>query len=504
MSPSVKLLTSCALLAFCFAVSPAQADVRLPALLSDHMVLQQDLPVRVWGRAEPGETVTIAFQSQKTSTTADAEGKWALYLMPLQPGGPFQMTVSGRNTLLINDVLIGEVWVGSGQSNMVWPVSRSNNSEQEIAQADFPKIRLFQVKLKVADQPADDVEGAWQLCGPGTVPNFSAVGYFFAREIHQRRRVPVGMIQSAWGGTPAQSWTSRPALEADPALKYVLDEWQQVLADYPAAQQRFEKQFQEWKQAAAAAKAEGKTPSAQPRLPVGPGHQNTPAGLYNAMIAPLTRFAIRGVIWYQGESNANKLHALPYRRLFRAMIEDWRRAWSQGSFPFLFVQLANFQSNGLWPELRESQLLTLALRDTAMAVTIDIGESKDIHPKNKQDVGRRLALAARAIAYGENLVHSGPVFRQLTKEGSRLRLWFDHVGSGLEVRGGGALTGFTIAAKDGNFLPATATLDGNSLLVSNPEIKDPVAVRYAWADDPLCNLINKDGLPASPFRTDTP
>ncbi len=484
-------------------VTPLLAEVRLPALISDHMALQQGVPVRLWGRAEPGETVRVELAGQQVTAEADASGRWAVHLKPLPAGGPHEMTIAGPNKIVISDVLVGEVWVGSGQSNMQWPVSRADNAEQEIAQADYPQVRLFQAKLAVADQPAEDTEGVWRVCSPDAVRNFSAVGYFFARAIHQQRRIPVGLIQSAWGGTPAQSWTSRPALEAEPALKFILDDWQKVLEGYPAAQQKYEPQLEAWKQAAAAAKAEGKTPPPQPRAPVGPGHQNTPAGLYNAMIAPLAPYAIRGAIWYQGEANASKNHAQPYRRLFRTMIEDWRRAWGLGPFPFLFVQLANFQTNGWWPLLRESQVEALALRHTGMAVTIDIGNSKDIHPTNKQEVGRRLALAARAIAYGEDVVYSGPLFRQLTAEEGRLRVWFDHATGGLEARGGGPLTGFTVAGADGKFVAAEARVDGQTVAVWSREVPRPVAVRYAWADDPAANLVNKAGLPASPFRTDS-
>ncbi len=484
-------------------VAPLAAEVRLPALISDHMLLQQGVPVRIWGRAEPGEAVSVGFAGQQASTETDAAGRWAVYLKPLAAGGPHEMTVAGRSRIVIQDVLVGEVWVGSGQSNMQWTVGRSDNAEQEIARANYPEIRLFQAKMLVADQPADDTEGVWIRCSPEAVKNFTAVGYFFARELHQKRRVPVGLIQSAWGGTPAQSWTSRSALEAEPALKFILDDWRKVLDNYPAAREKYDRDLAAWKPAAAQAKAEGRTPPAQPRPPQGPGHQNTPAGLYNAMIAPLTPYAIRGAIWYQGESNASKAHAFAYRRLFRAMIEDWRRAWGLGPFPFQFVQLANFQSNGWWPLLRESQVEALGLRNTGMAVTIDIGMSKDIHPTNKQEVGRRLALAARAIAYGEDVICSGPLYRQLTSENGRLRVWFDHAAGGLEARGGGPLSGFLIAGEDGRFVAAEAQIEGETVVVSHPEVKRPVAVRYAWSDDPVtANLMNKAGLPASPFRTD--
>jgi sialate O-acetylesterase len=291
-------------------------------------------------------------------------------------------------------------------------------------------------------------------------------------------------------------------LDSDPALKYVSSDWDRVLANYPAAKERYDKQLEAWNKAAAEARAAGKTPPNRPGLPQGPGHQNTPAGLYNAMIAPLAPFAIRGVIWYQGESNANEANAWKYRRLFGSMIQDWRNHWGEGDFPFLFVQLANYKSNQYWPVLRESQTATLALRNTGMAVTIDIGMSNDIHPTDKQDVGMRLARAARHIAYGEQLEDSGPLFRQATAENGSMRVYFTHA-DGMQAKSG-ALTGFTVAGADGKFVPAEARVDGQTIVVSSAQVADPVAVRYAWADDPVCNLINQAGLPASPFRSDEP
>lgn len=482
-----------------------QAAVQLPAVLSDHMVLQQDKPLRIWGKASPGEAVKVTFLTQTAATKADTGGRWEVYLAPVQAGGPHQMTVAGENTISIRDILVGEVWVASGQSNMEWPVSRSKNAQQEIAQSAFPQIRFFQVKNVVAESPQEDVVGAWQACSPETTGAFSGVGYFFAREIHQRRSVPVGVLQSDWGGTPAQAWTSLPALEADPMLHFYLDRWKKYMEDLPSARARYETQLAEWKQAEAKAKASGEKPPAQPRPPLGPDSPHRPASLYNAMIAPIANYAIRGAIWYQGESNAGKGDNELYRRLFVAMILDWRRAWNQGPFPFLFVQLANFAppQAGTWPLLRESQLATLNLKNTGMAVTIDVGDSEDIHPKDKQTVGARLALAARAIAYGENLVYSGPIYRQMTVEGNRIRLYFDHTGGGLRARAGAALGGFQIAGADRRFTRADARIDKDTILVSAPEIDAPAAVRYAWENDPLAaNLYNAEGLPASPFRTD--
>jgi sialate O-acetylesterase len=451
---------------------PACADIKLPAIISDHMLIQQQMPVRVWGKAAPGEAVSVEMAGARASSVADGSGKWEAYLPPSNAGGPFEMTIAGANRITVHDVLVGEVWVGSGQSNMELPMTRVNNADQEIATADFPQIRLFTVKKKISDAPLDDVEGAWSACTPASVRNFSAVGYFFSRYIHRQRHVAVGFIHTSWGGTPAQSWTTKPTIDSNPLLKNVNEDWAKAVA-------------------AAAAKTPPPAPS-----------PNQPAGLWNAMVAPITPYAIRGVLWYQGESNADAAHAFGYRHLFRAMIEDWRREWAQGDFPFLFVQLANFETTADWPVLRESQTDALSLRNTGMAVIDDIGESKDIHPKNKQDVGKRLALAAQAIAYGEKVEYSGPMFRQVTRDAAGLRVWFDHTGSGMQPRGGGDLQGFEIAGADGRFVPAQASINGPTVVVSSSEVKDPVRVRYAWANDPKATLENREGLQAGPFRAE--
>ncbi|MCS7314129.1 MAG: sialate O-acetylesterase [Bryobacterales bacterium] len=492
---------SCSLL--CLALALLRADVRLPALISDHMLLQRDLPLRIWGWAEPGEQVTVRLAGQTTETVADSAGRWEVWLRPMAAGGPHELVVRGRNTISVRDVLVGEVWVASGQSNMAWPVERSRDPEKEAAAANYPRIRLFKVGLKTSEEPLEDVEGAWQPCNPETVKGFSAVGYFFARHLHERLGVPVGVIQSAWGGTPAQAWTSRATLVSEPTLQTFLIEWNRALVNWPRAKRRWEEGLRDWERRAAEAKREGREPPPRPSQPPGPGHPHTPAGLFNAMIHPLTPYAIRGAIWYQGESNATP-HAHLYRTLFEAMIRDWRQAWGLGDFPFLFVQLASYGNappEGYWSIVQEAQLKALELRNTAMAVTIDIGEEKDIHPKNKQDVGLRLALAARALVYGEKIVYSGPIFRQLTREGDRLRLWFDHAGGGLRARGG-SLKEFLVAGADRVFHPAHAAIEADTVVVWSAEVKEPVAVRYAWANFPEATLFNAEGLPASPFRTD--
>ena len=489
-----------------FLVFPllASADVRLPAVLGDHMMLQADRPIHLWGWADAGEQVNVTFRGQSGSATTGANGKWSLYLNPESAGGPYTLEVAGKNRIRLDDVLVGEVWLGSGQSNMVWMLRNSNNADEEILAAGYPQIRLFKVKLETAGAPKEDVEGEWMVCGPETVPGFSAVGYFFARHLHQKTGKPFGIIQSAWGGTPAQAWTPRESLDEDPALHRFVEDWARTERAYPRAMVRYEAQIGRWEAEAAAARKAGKDPGRRPQPPRGPGHHHAPATLYNAMIAPLTPFPVRGFIWYQGENNANQEHGYIYERLFRTMIEDWRERWGLGSLPFLFVQLANYgrvPETSHWPEIREAQSKTLGLADTGMAVTIDIGNPVDIHPRNKQDVGLRLALAARAIAYGEHdLVYSGPVFRQATADEGRLRLWFDHVGSGLVLENEGK--GFQVAGADGRFHTAKAGIDGETVVVSSPHVEAPIAVRYGWSPAPEASLFNAEGLPASPFRSD--
>lgn len=480
------------------------ADVRLPALISDHMLLQGGQPVRIWGRADPGESVSVSFRGQTVSSEADDFGRWSLFLNPSAPGGPFELAIKGKNQVTVRDVLVGDVWVASGQSNMVWEVRQSDNAQQEIAAAHFPQIRIFEVALKSSDVPLDDVTGSWKPCTPESVANFSAVGYFFARHLFQQRKTPIAVIQSAWGGTPADSWTSLTALSSDPVLIVSWNEWAKALAAFPDAQARYELAVRRWEDSASKAKAEAKPAPPRPAAPQGPGHAWTPGGLYNAMIAPLVPYGIKGVIWYQGESNTGARRAPVYERLFETMIRDWRRAWGQGDFPFLFVQLANYAKVGpdtQWPALRNAQFRTLDQANTGMAVTIDIGNPDNIHPTNKQDVGLRLALAARSVAYGEKLVFSGPLYRQAVIEGNKMRILFDHVGTGLQAKGG-ELKGFQIAGANGKLVPATAKIDGNTVVVWADEVPHARVVAYGWSDSPDLNLYNKENLPASPFRTD--
>jgi len=488
---------------FLVAVS-VRADVKLHGLFTDNMVLQREMPVPIWGTAEAGETVTVTFGDQKKTATADKDGNWMVKLDPLKAGGPFEMTVAGKNTLTVKNVLVGEVWICSGQSNMEFSVKGVINNADEIANAKFPQIRLYTVPRKTPETPVRDVAAQWKECTPENIPGFSAVGYFFGRDIHKALNVPVGLIHTSWGGTAAELWTKRSVLENLPETKMTFENYQKALDNFPKTEAAFKKKEEEYKETAAKAKADGKTVPQAPRAPHKPMQ---PSCLYNGMIAPLIPYAIRGATWYQGESNAGNAKA--YASLFPAMIKNWRDDWGEGDFPFLFVQLANFMARAKepggssWAELRDSQTKTLSLPKTGMAVIIDIGEEKDIHPKNKQDVGKRLALAGLHAAYGkDDIVFSGPMYESMKEEDGKIRLTFKYVGGGLVAKGGEKLTGFAVAGEDKKWVWADAKIDGANVIVSSASVSKPVAVRYAWGDNPDCNLYNKEDLPAVPFRTD--
>ncbi len=492
----------------CFAASalllalPASAEVKLPALIAEHMVVQRDLPVHVWGTSALDETVSVTFRGETRSASPDRFGRWSLYLSAGAAGGPFELIVKGSNVITLKDVLVGDVWVASGQSNMEMSMHGVANAKAEIAAANYPKIRLFRTLNRVSDYPLEDVAAhTWVATTPETVDDFSAVAFFFGRELQKKYDVPVGLIESNWGGTPAESWTSMTSLGADASLMPVFAEWGKMMRDGSTTLLERKQQLKEWEQSVAGAKAERKPAPGRPWFP---NMDNCwqPAGLFNAMIAPLTRFPIRGAIWYQGESNAGPERAPIYAHLFQTMIQDWRRAWGQGDFPFLFVQIANFKTgpDAMWPEVRDAQRQTLSLANTGMAVTIDIGEATNIHPLNKQDVGLRLALAAEATSYGEKIEYSGPLFRQATVEDKRMRVWFDHATGGLKAKGD-ALLGFEVAGATGKFVDAEARIEGATVVVSAPSVIEPRRVRYAWKDVPECSLINGENLPASPFRS---
>ena len=487
------------------AVSPAVAKVTPHDLFSDNMVLQRNAEVAVWGAADPGEAVTVTLGGQVVRDTADTEGRWKVTLRTAEAGGPVELIIAGTNTITLKNVMIGEVWLCSGQSNMNWRLAAAKDAKAEIEAANHPNIRLFTVRSKAAPEPYAKAPGKWLVCDPKSARWFSAVGYFFGRDLHAAIKAPVGLIHSSWGGTAAELWTSREGLESDESLKPLLKVKAERLARYEAARAAYPEKVAAWEKAVAEAKAAGKKPPRKPRIPLSGLY---PTALYNGMIHPLIQFRIAGAIWYQGESNARGVAgAKQYATLFPTMICDWRAKWG-AEFPFLFVQLANYRArrpqpgDSAWARLREAQLKTLAVPRTGMAVIIDIGETGNIHPKNKQDVGKRLALAARAVAYGEkDLVCSGPIYESMKVEDGAIRLTFTHVGGGLVAKGD-HLVGFAVAGEDRKFVWADARIDGDTVVVSSPSVAKPVAVRYAWADNPDCNLYNQEDLPASPFRTD--
>jgi len=646
---SVKNLLPIALIHF-FTLT-AQANVRLPKLVGDHMVLQRDTRLPIWGWADQGEKVTVAFRGKTYTAKPGTDGKWMVTLPSTPAGGPYEMTIKGKNVLTIRDILVGEVWLGSGQSNMEWNLSWTvNNYKQEIAQANFPQIRLFNVKDATSLTPRQEMESdGWKLCSPETIGSFSAVAYFFGRDLHQQYQVPVGLITSDWGGTPAEAWTSAATLKSLPDFRSYVENveknganlekdfreykeqmaaWQKQYgtqdrgypgngktwadADFDASSWPLMKLPALWEQPnilpdfdgvvwfrkvvtlteadagkpltlnlaqiddadttwfngekvgstngysisrkytvpgnlvkagrnvitvrvvdmgsgggiygnakELSAEVGGKTISlagdwsyqtafdirTMPKRPAASFDQNSPMALFNAMIAPLIPYAIKGAIWYQGESNAGR--AYQYRSLFPAMISDWRQRWGY-DFPFLFVQLAGYMKDKdepadyEWAELREAQTQTLSLPNTGMAVSIDIGDPSDIHPRNKQDVGKRLALAARKVAYGEQQVtYAGPTFESMTVDGSRVRIQFKNLGSGLWIKDKyGYVKGFAVAGSDKKFTWAKAYQDGNEIVIYSEPTTTPVAVRYNWSNSPDGNIYNREGLPAVPFRTD--
>ena len=512
MREKMVLRAGGAILAVCCLVAIAAADVKLPGVFGDHMVLQREMPIPVWGWADAGEQVTVTLGEQSKTATACKAGKWCVKFDALKAGGPLTLKVQGKNCVQLSDVLVGEVWLCSGQSNMAMTVGGVMNKEKEIAAADLPKIRMCTVARVPAKEPQDNCKGEWLLSSPKTVAGFSATAYFFGRELQKQLDVPVGLINSSWGGTPIQTWTSIKAHEAMPELKSMAEtlKKQAEVYDPEKDKARYEKQLDAWKEAAAKAKAagvpfKGRAPqeAQDPRARAG-----SPAALYNGMIAPLVPYAIRGAIWYQGEANAgSKLYSLQ----MKAMIGNWREDWKEGDFPFISVQLPNFMAPqekpsegvGGWQLTREEFFKTLTLvPNTGMAVTIDIGETKDIHPHNKQEVGRRLAQWALAKTYGKKVVACGPLYKSMRVDGDKIVLEFDYDSCGLAARDGGKLKGFAIAGADKKFVWADAQVVGNTVVVSSAEVKSPASVRYAWANNPDCNLINKCGMPASPFRTD--
>jgi sialate O-acetylesterase len=451
--------------------APAMAAIKLPSVIGDNMVLQRDQPVAIWGWDDAGTEVTVTIGEKKATATTCEEGKWCVQLPAMAAGGPHTMTIAGTDTVTVKNILIGEVWLCSGQSNMEWSVKASNNADEEIAAADYPRIRHIKIPHVPAETPQSDVASdGWQVCSPQTAAGFTACGYYMARHLLGQLDVPIGLIGSNWGGTRIEPWTPPVGFKQVPALKDIADN----LENFPSK------------------KADGKI-----------NHQS-PLALYNGMIAPLVPYTIRGAIWYQGESNNGE--GMLYHEKMKALIAGWRSIWGKEDLPFYFVQLAPFRYGGQptrLPGIWEAQSATLSVPHTGMVVTVDISNITDIHPRNKQDVGKRLALWALAKQYGQkDLVYSGPLYKSMQVEGDKAIISFDHVGGGLVSRDGKPLSWFAIAGEDKKFVEAQAEIDGANVVVSAEGVTDPVAVRFGWHQEAEPNLSNKEGLPASPFRTD--
>lgn len=453
-------------------VRVASAAVRLPRVFGSGMVLQRDARIPVWGWGAVGEKITVEIAGEKKTTTVGDDGRWRVDLSPKPAGGPFELKISATNNIVFNDVLFGDVWICAGQSNMGFSLRRARDADAEIATANYPNLRFLTIPAKSATEPQTDFDARWETCSSKTAGDFSAVAYFFARRLRETIQVPVGLVEVAWGGASCEAWIEPRLLLEHPELSGL------------ASPTRLEK-----------------TP------------ENQRAGaLRDGMLAPLRPLAIKGVVWYQGEANAGR--AWQYRLLLPLLIESWRQDWEQGDFPFYFVQLANFMAprpnpgNSSWAELREAQSLTARqLRNVGVAVAIDVGETANFHPKDKKPVGERLALLALARTYGVDVVCAGPEFRSMKIDGNRVVLAFDNVDGGLKIGANAQcddaeLRGFAVAGADRKFHWAQATIEGETVVVSAPEVPRPVAVRYAWADNPICNLTNGAGLPASPFRSD--
>jgi sialate O-acetylesterase len=506
----MKLSRTAPLIAiFCLAAL-ASAQVKPSPLFSDHMVLQSGLPVPIWGTADPAERVTIKFNGQTKSATADTGGRWTVQLTKLKAGGPFEMTISGNKAgeapITVKDVLVGEVWLGSGQSNMQFYVSKNGpghapygllDEEKEIPAANYPQLRMFTVKNATAYAPQTDLVGEWQVCTPETVPNFSAVGYLFGRDLNQALKLPVGIVLSAFGASTAEAWVPRDALLSDPQLKPMVDKLdarEDYFKAHPGAN-------------AADAPPAPLTINARPGGAAGPlrdpAHdQHQPTVLFNAMINPILPFAIRGAIWYQGESITGGTNGLLlYGHVMDTLVTQWRKLWGEGNFPFYVVQLPGQQNVSNNPLVREQQAKILALPNTGMAVVLDTSEAKNVHPHNKEPLGDRLTRIALANVYGQKIEYSGPVYASMKVEGSAIRIKFTHA-AGLTAKEG-LLKWFQIAGTDQKFVFADAKIDGDSVIVSSANVPAPVAVRYAWDNFPdTANLFNGAGLQAAPFRTD--
>jgi sialate O-acetylesterase len=481
----------------CLLPLSASAEVKLPNLISDHAVLQRGVPIPVWGWAQPGEKVTVSLHGKTKSTQADASGHWQVQLDAESAGGPYEMTVAGTNSLTVKDLLIGDVWLASGQSNMAYGMkgngvppkgSTMPHTPELIAAATVPMLRLLKQPEHTATRPEDDTLGKWTLCLPSTVPEFSAIGYFFGRDLSKVENVPIGIIDSAFSGSPAIAWVSAQTLASDPVMQPLVAHWPSVAETHHEA------------------------PGPFANRSVAPGVTRFQGGsmwnlsvIYNGMIAPLLHTPIKGAMWYQGESDSGPEQAPFYPQLLETMIRDWRTNWHE-DFPFFIVQISSFKANGpkaMWGFIRDSERVAAqAVDKTALVVTLDIGDPDDIHPPDKPDVALRLVAAARGLAYGEKGVSSGPLFQSAKPQGAAMLVTFDHA-AGLNAKGGNPKS-FELAGADGVFSPASATLQGTDALVTSPQVPQPLYVRYGWSNATDANLYNAAGLPASTFTTGPP
>jgi sialate O-acetylesterase len=445
-------------------LSSSMADVKLAAIFSDHAVLQQQETIPVWGWADPEEEVSVSLGDQTQKTKAAADGKWMVKLPKMSSGGPFTLTATGKNTVTSHDILVGEVWLGSGQSNMAMAIDRVTDAKKEIATANWPRIRMFKEQFGQSKTPRTDAKGSWEICSPASVPHFSATLYFFGRAIHESENVPVGLINSSVGGSAIETWISPEAY-----------------AKIPASQTLAEKV----------------------KTPIKRNGPSAKSVLFNGKIAPLIPYAIRGIVWYQGEANSLPGEGGNYQQLLTALVEDWRTKWGK-ELPFAWVQLPKFKRPGQgWSLVREGMLKSLSLPKTGMAITVDLGDEMDIHPKDKQQVGQRLALWALGTVYGKTVpATSGPIPEKHEIRDAEIVVSFLHANDGLKPKDGAELRGFVIAGDDQKWHPAMARIEGTRIIASSDVVKKPVALRYAWATVPDCNLINGANLPASPFRTD--
>jgi len=485
-------------------LATAHAEVELAPIFRDHAVLQRDKPLPVWGTAAPGEDITVTFKGASAKTKADQQGRWKVELAPLPASKePADLVVTGKNVFTVKDVLVGEVWFCSGQSNMAFHVAKTENAGEEIRTANFPLIRAYSVPRKVSETPVAESAGEWRSASPDTVNTFSAVAFYFGRDLYRRLDVPIGLITSSWGGTFIESWMSPESLASIPLGKTVAERWKEALANYPELKAKYDVELVQWEAAEAAAKKSGKKfTKRQPWKPSARGSEDTPSGLYHAMVHPFLPYAIRGVLWYQGESNVSR--AGEYAELMTAWIKGWRSAFAQGDIPFYWVQLPKygFAQKNDWARLREAQSKVLSLPATGQVVTVDLplDDPKNKHPMDKQTVCKRLALLAAAQLYGAKEEFSGPRFEKMERKGEALRISFQHA-EGLTARMT-PLTGFEIAGADQKFHVADARVEGSQVVVSSPSVPAPVAVRYAYNNYPEIGLFNGAGLPAEPFRTD--